>query len=69
MSRVDICLLGPSDATVLDRLAPEVFDHDVQPDWCQDTEWRGALPPPGVALVGPLPKNLSVAGAGCGSPT
>ncbi len=36
MSRVDICLLGPSDATVLDRLAPEVFDHDVQPDWCQD---------------------------------
>jgi aminoglycoside 6'-N-acetyltransferase I len=36
MSRVDICLLGPSDATVLDRLAPEVFDHDVQPDWCED---------------------------------
>jgi sulfate transport system permease protein len=21
---------------VLDRLAPEVFDHDVQPDWCED---------------------------------
>lgn len=36
MSRVDICLLGPSDVTVLDRLAPEVFDHDVQPDWCAD---------------------------------
>lgn len=36
MSRVDIRLLGPSDATVLDRLAPEVFDHDVQPDWCED---------------------------------
>ena len=36
MSRVDICLLGPSDVPVLDRLAPEVFDHDVQPDWCAD---------------------------------
>ena len=36
MSRVDIRLLGPSDVTVLDRLAPEVFDHDVQPDWCED---------------------------------
>jgi aminoglycoside 6'-N-acetyltransferase I len=36
MSRIDICLLGPSDVTVLDRLAPEVFDHDVQPDWCAD---------------------------------
>ena len=36
MSRVDIRLLCPSDATVLDRLAPEVFDHDVQPDWCED---------------------------------
>ena len=36
MSRIDICLLGPSDVTVLDRLAPDVFDHDVQPDWCAD---------------------------------
>ena len=36
MSRIDICLLGPSDVAVLDRLAPEVFDHDVQPDWCTD---------------------------------
>ena len=36
MSRVEICLLGSSDVTVLDRLAPEVFDHDVQPDWCED---------------------------------
>ena len=36
MSRVDICLLGPSDVAVLDRLAPDVFDHDVQPDWCAD---------------------------------
>jgi GNAT superfamily N-acetyltransferase len=36
MSRVDICLLGPSDVPVLDRLAPDVFDHDVQPDWCAD---------------------------------
>ena len=36
MSRIDICLLGPSDVTVLDQLAPEVFDHDVQPDWCAD---------------------------------
>ena len=36
MSRVEICLLGPSDVTVLDRLAPDVFDHDVQPDWCAD---------------------------------
>ena len=36
MSRVDIMLLGPSDAAVLDLVAPEVFDHDVQPDWCAD---------------------------------
>jgi aminoglycoside 6'-N-acetyltransferase I len=36
MSRIDILLLGPSDAALLDRLAPEVFDHDVQPDWCED---------------------------------
>ena len=36
MSRIDILLLGPSDAAVLDRLAPEVFDHAVQPDWCAD---------------------------------
>jgi len=36
MSRIDILLLGPSDAEVLDRLAPDVFDHDVQPDWCTD---------------------------------
>ena len=36
MSRIDICLLGPSDVAVLDRLAPDVCDHDVQPDWCAD---------------------------------
>jgi aminoglycoside 6'-N-acetyltransferase I len=36
MSRIDICLLGPSDTAVLDRLAPEVFDNEVQPDWCAD---------------------------------
>jgi len=36
MSRVDILLLGPNDVILLDRLAPEVFDHDVQPDWCAD---------------------------------
>ncbi|HKP16467.1 MAG TPA: GNAT family N-acetyltransferase [Gemmatimonadaceae bacterium] len=32
-SDIDILLLGPSDAAVLDRLAPGVFDHAVQPHW------------------------------------
>ena len=32
-SGIDILLLGPSDAAVLDRLAPGVFDHAVQPHW------------------------------------
>jgi aminoglycoside 6'-N-acetyltransferase I len=36
MSQIDILLLGPSDATVLDRLAPDVFDLPVDPRWCAE---------------------------------
>jgi GNAT superfamily N-acetyltransferase len=36
MREVEILLLGPSDATVLDRLAPEVFDRAVQARWCAE---------------------------------
>ncbi|MFL5618431.1 MAG: GNAT family N-acetyltransferase [Gemmatimonadaceae bacterium] len=36
MSEIDILLLGPSDAAVLDRLAPEVFDRAVQGRWCSE---------------------------------
>ncbi len=36
MSTIDIMLLGPSDAAVLDRLAPQVFDHAVRQDWCAE---------------------------------
>lgn len=36
MSQADILLLGAADAAVLDRLAPEVFDHPVQPHWCAE---------------------------------
>ena len=36
MSQIDILLLGPSDAAVLDRLAPDVFDNDVDPGWCAE---------------------------------
>jgi ribosomal protein S18 acetylase RimI-like enzyme len=33
MTALEILLLGPADAPVLDRLAPGVFDHDVRPAW------------------------------------
>ena len=33
MTTIEILLLGPSDAPVLDRLAPGVFDHAVHPEW------------------------------------
>ena len=36
MSQVDILLLGPSDAPVLDRLAPDVFDETIEPRWCAE---------------------------------
>jgi aminoglycoside 6'-N-acetyltransferase I len=36
MSQIDILLLGPSDAAVLDRLAPDVFDCPVNPQWCAE---------------------------------
>ena len=31
--RFTIRVLGPGDASVLDRVAPGVFDHDVDPGW------------------------------------
>jgi GNAT superfamily N-acetyltransferase len=36
MREVEILLLGPPDAAVLDRLAPEVFDRAVQARWCAE---------------------------------
>ena len=36
MSQIDILLLGPSDAAVLDLLAPDVFDEQVDPRWCAE---------------------------------
>jgi aminoglycoside 6'-N-acetyltransferase I len=33
MTAIEIRLLGPTDASVLERVAPGVFDHAVRPDW------------------------------------
>ena len=33
MPSFTIRILGPDDAAVLDRVAPDVFDHDVDPRW------------------------------------
>ena len=33
MASIDILLLGPADASVLERVAPDVFDHAVRPEW------------------------------------
>lgn len=32
----EIRLLGPDDAGVLARVAPDVFDHEVRPDWAAE---------------------------------
>jgi ribosomal protein S18 acetylase RimI-like enzyme len=36
MIAMEILLLGPDDAAVLDRVAPGVFDKPVRPDWCTE---------------------------------
>ena len=33
---MEILLLGPTDACVLDRVAPGVFDKPVRPEWCAE---------------------------------
>ena len=35
-TEVIIRMLQPGDAAVLDRVAPDVFDHDVDPRWTAD---------------------------------
>jgi L-amino acid N-acyltransferase YncA len=36
MTAIEIRLLGPSDAPVLERVAAGVFDHGVHPAWCAE---------------------------------
>ena len=36
MSQIDILLLGSSDAAVLDRMAPDVFDDPIEPTLCAE---------------------------------
>jgi aminoglycoside 6'-N-acetyltransferase I len=36
MTEIEILLLGSSDVAVLDRVAPEVFDHPVRREWCAE---------------------------------
>lgn len=36
VSRIEVRVLGPADAAVLDRVAPDVFDHPLVAGWCDE---------------------------------
>jgi len=36
MRTITIRILGPADASVLDRVAPDVFDHDIDRKWTSE---------------------------------
>jgi len=33
---IDVRVLAPNEAAVLDRMAPDVFDHAIDPRWCAE---------------------------------